>query len=62
MNINHTGGKNIFGSLSRLQHHLASLTVDCHMVVVQTEANEIKSLTRNIQASQQMEQRYTQIY
>jgi len=48
MNINHTGGKNIFGSLSRLQHHLASLTVDCHMVVVQTEAKEMKSSTRKI--------------
>lgn len=38
MNMSHTGGRSIFGALSHLQHHLASLTVDCHIAAVQTEA------------------------
>lgn len=32
-----SAGRSIFGALSHLQHHLASLTVDCHMAEVQTE-------------------------
>ena len=56
MKISHTGGRNIFGALSHLQHHLTSSTVDYHTAEVQTEAKKKRSLNWKVtsKASQQL--------
>ena len=42
-NISHTGGRNIFGAVSRLPNHLASLIMDCHIAAAQTGQEKVSA-------------------